>query len=68
MKANTKTDTIMSRHMKQLGHTADWENTDILHLEHSLSKRKILEMIYIHKNIERVMNERCEVGLVCQFT
>lgn len=63
-KPKTKTNTALSLHLLENGHEGDWDNVKILHVEEKLEKRRILESIYIHKNLERTMNDRNEVGII----
>lgn len=53
----------MSKHIKNEGQRVEWQNVSILHKEHNVNKRIILEGIYIHKIIQLAMNERSEVGV-----
>lgn len=63
-KPGTKTNTALSMHCLKNQHMGDWENVEVLHTERKLEKRKILESIYIHKNIENTMNDRNEIGVI----
>lgn len=63
-KMNTKTNTALSLHCLQKQHSSDLEKVEVLHLERKTEKRRILEAIYIRKNLEVAMNDRNEIGVV----